>query len=244
MKALILAAGLGTRLKPLTDNKPKALVEVKGVTLLEHLIVKLRNLEVTEIIVNVHHYAEQIKEFLRKKNNFGIRIEVSDETEQLLDTGGGLKKAAWFFNDNKPFLVHNVDVLSNIDLNLLYQTHIQSGSIATLAVKDRNTSRYFLFNDNSELCGWENTNTGEILYHSNNSHQLTALAFSGVQVISPQIFDLINETGKFSLTDLYIRLSASNKITAFRHDNGFWIDLGKPESLNAAEQYLIQTQGK
>src|SRR5208337_1685096 len=119
MKAFILAAGLGTRLKPLTNNKPKALVEVNGVTLLEHLIVKLQNLEVTEIIVNVHHYAEQVKEFLRKKNNFGIRIEVSDETEQLLDTGGGLKKAAWFFDDNTPFLVHNVDVLSNIDLNLL-----------------------------------------------------------------------------------------------------------------------------
>ncbi|MGD0711000.1 MAG: nucleotidyltransferase family protein [Bacteroidales bacterium] len=242
MKAFILAAGLGTRLKPLTNNKPKALVEVNGVTLLEHLIVKLQNLEVTELIINVHHYAEQIKEFLRKKNNFGIRIEVSDETEQLLDTGGGLKKAAWFFDDNKPFLVHNVDVLSNIDLNQLYQTHLQSGSLATLAVKDRNTSRYFLFNDNNELCGWENTKTGEILYHSNNSQQLTALAFSGIQVISPHIFDKISETGKFSLTDLYIRLSSKNKITAFRHDRDFWLDLGKPESIDKAENYLIQNK--
>lgn len=242
MKAFILAAGLGTRLKPLTNNKPKALVEVNGVTLLEHLIVKLQNLEVTELIINVHHYAEQVKEFLRKKNNFGIRIEVSDETEQLLDTGGGLKKAAWFFDDNKPFLVHNVDVLSNIDLNQLYQTHLQSGSLATLAVKDRNTSRYFLFNDNNELCGWENTNTGEILYHSNNSQQLTALAFSGIQVISPQIFDKISETGKFSSTDLYIRLSAKNKIAAFRHDKDYWLDLGKPESIYAAETYINQNK--
>jgi len=238
MKAFILAAGLGTRLKPLTDNKPKALVEVNGVTLLEHLIVKLKKLEVNEIIVNIHHYAEQVKEFLMKKNNFNIRIEISDESEQLLDTGGGLKKAAWFFDDNKPFLVHNVDVLSNIDLNLLYQSHVQSGSLAMLAVKDRNTSRYLLFNENNELCGWENSSTGKILYHSNNTQQLTALAFSGVQVVSPQIFDLISETGKFSLTDLYIRLSSNNKIAAFRHDKDFWLDLGKPESIKAAETYV------
>lgn len=240
MKAFILAAGLGTRLKPLTNNKPKALVEVNGVTLLEHLIVKLKDLKVTEIIVNVHHYSEQVKEFLKQKNNFGIRIEISDETEQLLDTGGGLKKAAWFFDDNKPFLVHNVDILSNIDLNLLYQTHLQSGSLVTLAVKDRNTSRYFLFDDTNKLCGWENTNTGEILYHSNSTQQITALAFSGIQVISSQIFDLINESGKFSLTDLYNRLSANNKLFAFRHDKDYWLDMGNPGSIRAAEQFLNQ----
>jgi MurNAc alpha-1-phosphate uridylyltransferase len=238
MKAFILAAGLGTRLKPLSDNKPKALVEVNGIPLLEHLICKLQNIGINEIIINTHHFAEQVKSFLKQKNNFGIHIEISDESEQLLDTGGGLKKAAWFFNDNKPFLVHNVDVLSNVDLNLLYNTHAQSCSLATLAVRDRNTSRYFLFNDKNELCGWKNTKTAEIKYSRNYSQELVPLAFSGIHIINPQLFELMNETGKFSMIDVYLRLSTYNKISAFRHDKDFWLDMGKPESIEEASMFL------
>jgi len=238
MKALILAAGLGTRLKPLTDNKPKALVEVNSITLLEHTINKLKHAGVNEIIVNVHHFADQIKTFLEQKNYFDIYIEISDESYQLLDTGGGLKKASWFFDDNKPFFVHNVDVLSDINLGNLYQSHIINHSLVTLAVKDREASRYFLFDDSLQLCGWKNIKTGEVKISKNITEILIPLAFSGIQILSTDIFKLINETGKFSLTDTYVGLAKYNKITGYRHDKDFWLDLGKPEMIKEGEEFL------
>jgi len=238
MKAMIYAAGLGTRLRPLTDNKPKALVEINGVTLLEHTINKLKAAGFDEIIVNVHHFAELVKNFLTQKNNFGIRIEISDESEQLLDTGGGLKKASWFFDDGKAFLVHNVDVVSDIDLKKFHESFSQTGALASLAVRNRATSRYFLFDDDLNLCGWKNTETGEIKTVKGEAGNLSPLAFSGIQMISPGIFSLINESGKFSITGLYLRLAEENTIKAYRHDDGFWIDVGKPESLTEAAKMI------
>ena len=238
MKALIFAAGLGTRLKPLTDIKPKALVEVNGITLLEHTINKLKNAAVDEIIVNVHHFADQIKTFLKLKNYFNINIEISDESEQLLDTGGGLKKASWFFNDNKAFFVYNVDVISDINLRELYQYHINNNSLATLAVKHRETSRYFLFDQALQLCGWKNIKTNEVKISNESAKNLTPLAFSGIQLVNPDIFKLIIETGKFSLTETYLSLAKHNKISGYRHDNDFWLDLGKAEMIKKGEEYL------
>ena len=162
MKAMIFAAGLGTRLRPITDSIPKALVPVAGKTLLEHVIEKLSNEGFDELIINVHHHAEKIIDFLAEHHNFGLHIEISDEREMLLDTGGGIRKAAEFFNDGKPFLIHNVDILSNANLKALYEKHIASDNIATLLVKDRETSRYLLFNEEQRLQGWMNVKTGEV----------------------------------------------------------------------------------
>jgi len=236
MKAMIFAAGLGTRLKPLTDFKPKALVEVNGITLLEHAIMKLQHFGINEIIINVHHFSNQIIDFLKRKNNFGIHIEISDESDQLLDTGGGLKKASWFFKDNNPLLVYNVDVISDIDLDCMLRSHVQSGALATLAVRQRETSRYFLFNDDMNLCGWKNKKTNEQIISRNSSGNLIPLAFSGIHVVSPQLFKLMNENGKFSITEVYTRLSTYHDIKGFQHDTDFWIDLGKPESIEEAER--------
>jgi len=238
MKAMIFAAGLGTRLKPFTDHHPKALAEVNGITLLELAIRKLSSAGIIDIIINVHHFSEQIIDFLQQENNFGINIQISDESDQLLDTGGGLKKASWFFNDNKPFLVHNVDVFSDIDLDLLFHTHMQSCAIATLAVRHRSTQRYFLFNENNQLCGWQNIKTGEQKIAKGNPENLTQLAFSGIQILHPSIFSLITEEGKFSMTDVYIRLATYQNINGYRHDEGIWIDLGRPENLEEASSYL------
>jgi NDP-sugar pyrophosphorylase family protein len=238
MKAMIFAAGLGTRLKPFTNYHPKALAEVNGITLLELAIRKLSSAGISDIIINVHHFSEQILDFLQQKNKFGINIEISDESDKLLDTGGGLKKASWFFNDNKSFLVYNVDVISDIDLDVLFHTHLQSGSIATLAVKHRSTARYFLFNDGNQLCGWQNVKTGEKKIARESIENLTPLAFSGIQLIHPSIFPLITEEGKFSMTDIYIRLATYHNITGYKHNEDIWMDLGKPENIEEASTYL------
>jgi NDP-sugar pyrophosphorylase family protein len=238
MKAMIYAAGLGTRLRPLTNFKPKALVEIKGITLLELTIARLKTAGFDEIIINVHHFAEQVKEFLKQKNNFNIHVEISEESEQLLDTGGGLKKASWFFDGNKAFLVYNVDVISDIDLKYLYNTAEQNHAIATLAVRERKTSRYLLFDDELNLCGWKNTKTGETKISKGELAGLLPYAFSGIQIINPAIFDLINESGKFSMIDLYLRLAADNNIKAFMHNDGYWLDVGKPESLDEAGKII------
>jgi N-acetyl-alpha-D-muramate 1-phosphate uridylyltransferase len=238
MKAMIFAAGLGTRLKPITDNIPKALVEVRGITLLEHVVTKLITYGFDEIIINVHHHAQKVIDFVRLKNNFNIRIEFSDESDCLLDTGGGLKKASWFFNDNKPFLVHNVDVISDLDLENFYCSHVQSNALATLAVRNRPPQRYFLFDSDLNVCGWENLKTSEKIISRNSTPPMHALAFSGIHVISPQIFELMQETGKFSIVNVYLRLSTYHQIKGYLHDSGYWMDLGKPESIPQAEQIL------
>jgi NDP-sugar pyrophosphorylase family protein len=244
MKAMVLAAGLGTRLRPLTNDRPKALVEVGGRTLLEITLARLRSFGIGEVVINAHHFADLIVEYLHKNGHFGMRIEVSRE-EVLLDTGGGLKKAAWFFLDDatrldEPFVLHNVDVISTIDLRRMVQFHDDHQALATLAVKERETSRYLLFGEQLQLCGRRMGQDGKAELVS-PSERPTALAFSGIHVISPRIFGKMAEEGVFSIIDAYLRLAGQGeKILAFRADEYSWRDLGKLEQVRQAEQELRQ----
>ena len=242
MKAMILAAGLGTRLRPLTDDRPKALVEVAGRTMLEITLTRLRDFGVREVIVNVHHFADMVVDYLKSNDNFDMRIEVSREDE-LLDTGGGLKKAEWFFLENynsaeQPFILHNVDVISTIDLGRMLKFHGEHQALATLAVQDRETSRYLLFDDHYQLCGRRAGRDGNAeLVRS--SQRTNALAFSGIHVISPRLFDMITEEGAFSIISTYLRLAAQGeRILAFRADQYSWRDLGRPGNVARAAQDL------
>jgi NDP-sugar pyrophosphorylase family protein len=240
MKAMVLAAGLGTRLRPLTSDRPKALVTVAGRTMLEIVLARLRAAGVTEVVVNAHHFADQIEGFLKSREDFGMRIEISREAE-LLDTGGGIKNAAWFFLEDgpdrdAPFIVHNVDVISTIDLALMMRAHVQSNALATLAVAARESSRQLIFDQDGLLCGRRAGRDAqpEIVKPAQQTHQF---AFSGIHVISPRIFALLHESGAFSIIDAYLRLAAEGeKIAAFRADEYYWRDLGKPESIGAAER--------
>ena len=240
MKAMILAAGLGSRLRPLTDDRPKALVEVGGRTLLEITLLRLRSFGVRQVIINVHHFADMVIGYLKANNNFGIRIEVSRE-EVLLDTGGGLKKAAYFFLENsshpdEPFLLHNVDVLSTIDFQHMVNIHNQRHALATLAVQERETSRYLLFDQHLLLCGRRGGRDGvPELVRSGPEPQ--AFAFSGIHVISPRVFPLLTEEGPFSIITFYLRLAAQGEnVLAFRADQYDWRDLGRLESIALAEK--------
>jgi NDP-sugar pyrophosphorylase family protein len=242
MKAMILAAGMGTRLRPLTDDRPKALVTVAGRTLLELALSRLRSFGVREAIVNVHHYSEMIVDYLKAHDNFGMRIEVSRE-EVLLDTGGGLKKAAPFFLEGggslqEPFILHNVDVVSTIDLGRMVRYHLEQNALATLAVQDRATSRYLLFDQHGQLCGRRAGLDGkDELVRSAPVAQ--ALAFCGIHVLSPRIFAKLEEEGAFSIIAAYMRLAAQGeRIVAFRADNCYWRDLGRPENITQADQDL------
>ena len=236
---MIFAAGLGTRLRPLTDKIPKALVPIGGKPLLEHIIEKLKSSGFDEIIVNVHHFPEQIIDFLNSKNNFNIRVEISDESDLLLDTGGGIRKAAHFFDDNKPFLVHNVDILSNIDLSELYSAHLQKNTLATLAVSQRNTARYLLFDKELRLQGWKNIQTGETRPEGKIlPENLSPLAFAGIQVLSPQVFQLMkNFPSKFSIIDFYLQNLEGN-ISGFVPNDFRMIDVGKQDTLLQAEEFV------
>jgi NDP-sugar pyrophosphorylase family protein len=240
MKAMILAAGLGTRLRPLTNDRPKALVEVGGRPLLEITLARLRSFGINDVIINVHHFAEMIVDYLKANNNFGMDIEVSRE-DVLLDTGGGLKKAAYFFEDSKldePFILHNVDVISTIDLARMTQFHSEHKALATLAVQDRETSRYVLFDEQHQLCGRRSGHDGkcELVRPSPKSE---ALAFSGIHVISPRILGLMIEEGIFSIIPTYLRLAAQGEtILAFRADEYYWRDLGRPENVAQAAREL------
>jgi NDP-sugar pyrophosphorylase family protein len=244
MKAMILAAGLGTRLRPLTDNRPKALVEVAGRTMLEIALSRLRAFDIREVIINVHHFADMIIEYLKTNNNFGMRIEVSRE-EILLDTGGGLKKAAYFFLEDsggfeKPFILHNVDVISTIDLRRMVQFHTENQALATLAVQDRETSRYLLFDERLRLCGRRSGHDQKNEFVP-SSQQVLPLAFSGIHVISPRLFAKMIEEGIFSIITSYLRLAAcGEKILAFRADESNWRDLGRPGDLIQAAQDVKQ----
>lgn len=233
MKAMIFAAGLGTRLRPLTNNLPKALFEIKGKPLLEITIDKLIQNGFDEIIVNVHHFAEQVIYFLTKKK-FNAKIGISDESDKLLDTGGGLKKAKWFFDDGEPFLLHNVDIISDINLNEFYKIHLKNKSIATLAVQKRKSSRYLLFDEDNFLCGWENVKTGEKII-SKNKYPLSRLAFSGIHVVDPKLFSYFPNKEIFSIIDVYLNAARKEKIKLFLHNDSFWQDIGKIEDLN---QYI------
>jgi NDP-sugar pyrophosphorylase family protein len=240
MKAMILAAGLGTRLRPLTNDRPKALVEVAGRTLLEITIARLREFGVREVIVNVHHFAGMVIEYLREKDNFGIRIEISEE-DSLLDTGGGLKKAAWFFREEgstAPFILHNVDVISTIDLQRMLDFHTQNQALATLAVQQRQSSRYLLFDEQMRLCGRRlvKEQKTELV---RPSPQFEEVAFSGIHVILPSLLRMMSEQGAFSIVQSYLRLaSEGERIMAYRTDGDYWRDLGKPQSVARAAEDL------
>lgn len=234
MKAMIFAAGLGTRLRPITDKTPKPLVQIKGKTLLEITIQKLIENDFDEIIINVHHLADQIISFLNEKK-FNARIEISDESKQLLDTGGGLKKASWFFDDGNPFLVYNVDIVSNLDLKKIYHTHQQNEVIATLAVSKRKTSRYFIFDEEGILSGWQNVKTNEQKI-TRNITSINKLAFSGIQVIDPELFKFFPEAEVFSIVDLYLTTSKLEKIKSYQHEDSHWYDVGNMEELELLNQ--------
>ena len=244
MKAMILAAGLGTRLRPLTDHRPKALVEVAGRTMLDITLSRLRAFGVREVIINVHHFADKILEYLERNDNFGMRIEVSRE-EVLLDTGGGLKKAAYFFLEDsdvieKPFILHNVDVMSTIDLRRMVQFHIEKQALATLAVQDRETSRYLLFDEQLQLCGRRSGHDQKNEF-VRSSQAAQALAFSGIHIISPRLFAKMTEEGAFSIIASYLRLAShGERILAFRADEYYWRDLGRPDNVLQAAQDVRQ----
>jgi NDP-sugar pyrophosphorylase family protein len=231
MKAMVLAAGLGTRLKPLTDTRPKALVEINGKTLLQIALSRLREFGIRDVIVNVHHFADMVVDYLKQNDNFGMKVAVSRE-EELLDTGGGLNKAGWFFlrdRSAEPFLLHNVDVISNIDLNQMILFHVEHAALATLAVKDRDTSRYLLFDDDLRLCGRQ----------SSRDPQRLSLAFSGIHVISPRLLKIMPGEGAFSIIASYLELAAQGeRILAFRADKYYWRDLGRPHDLAQAAEDL------
>jgi NDP-sugar pyrophosphorylase family protein len=238
MKAMIFAAGLGTRLGFLTENKPKALVEVNGKPMLQHVVEYLQRYGIREIIVNVHHFGPLINDFIKQKASFGIHIEISDESNELLDTGGGLIKASHFFADGKPFVAHNVDVLSKTNLNEVLKAHEQSNALATLVVKNRSTARYFLSNTDGNICGWRNTKTGEEIIAKPSADYLE-VAFSGIQIIDPKIFGCNTLSGKFSLTKMYLELAKAYTIATYK-DEGLWFDLGKPENIKEAESVFFQ----
>ncbi len=234
MRAMVLAAGLGTRLRPLTNDRPKALVEVCGRPMLEIALLRLRQFGIHDVVVNAHHFADMLIEYLHRHDSFGMNIEVSRE-DVLLDTGGGLKKAAHFFaGSGEPFLLHNVDVLSNIDLSALMQAHQEQNALSTLAVQDRSGSRRLLFDPNAELCGRRTLGAADEVVRS--AEKMTPLAFSGIHIISPRIFALLSEEGPFSIVDAYLRMAgAGEKIVAFRGDQYYWRDLGTLDRLHAAE---------
>jgi NDP-sugar pyrophosphorylase family protein len=238
MRAMIFAAGLGTRLYPLTLNKPKALVEIAGKTLLLMAIEKVSQAGYNDLVINIHHFGDQIIQFLKQNNNFGLSITISDERNQLLDTGGGILKAKPFLVGDEPFLVYNVDVLSNIDLQLFRKYHMERGGLATLVVRDRKTARYLAFDESMQLSGWKNIKTGDEI-SIRNILDCSLLAFSGVQLIEPAVFKLISETGSFPLIPLYLRLAADHRIMGYHDNSSLWMDLGKPEQIIEAEKFFL-----
>ena len=244
MKAMIFAAGLGSRLKPLTDTMPKALVPVAGCPMLEHVILKLKASGFTEIVINIHHFGEQIIDFLKTNNDFGLTIHISDERDRLLDTGGGIRKARLFFeNSGEPFLVHNVDIRSDMNLKELYDFHMQSGSVATLLASRRTTSRYLLFDTERKLRGWINKDTGQVKpegFHYDES-LYREYAFSGIHVFSPAVFRLMEAPrweGKFSIMDFYLATCGQTDYSGYLAEKLELIDIGKPETLARAEEFV------
>ena len=243
MKAMIFAAGLGTRLRPLTDNMPKALVPVAGKPMLQHVIERMKAAGFNEITINIHHFGQQIIDFVQANQQFGITIHISDERNELLDTGGGIKKARPFLDGNEPFLVHNADILTDVNLRKLYQHHLTNNADATLLVSQRNTSRYLLFDNDNRLKGWINKTTGEIKPQgfSYIENELSGLAFGGIHVISPRLFHLLESEqwqGKFSIIPFYLSICRKARIQGFSTEGYQWFDIGKPDTLALAEASL------
>lgn len=233
MKAMILAAGLGTRLKPFTDHHPKALAEVNGRSLLEHNVRYLQRFGIYDVLVNVHHFADQIEDAIFDNDAFGSEIVISDERDAVLETGGGLKKASWYFEQEEAFVVMNVDVLTNLDLSKMIAAHQAGEAAGTLAVMQRNSSRQLLFDEHMDLCGWANNNTNEQRI-SREVAWMQPFAFSGVQVLSPAVISNIPFEGKFSLIDVYLHQAKTQVIKGYDHTGNIFIDVGKPESLEQA----------
>lgn len=230
---MILAAGLGTRLKPFTDEHPKALYPINGKPILQINIEYLQSFGITDVIINVHHFALQIINELLKNKGWGSTITISDETKQVLETGGGLKKAASFFKDSsEPFVLINADILTDVDISKMVIQHIKYNCIATLAVTNRATSRYLLFDNNDKLCGWVNEKTGE-----QKGKAGIKKAFSGIHIISPSIFPFMLADAKFSMIDLYLHLAQTQPIGMYDHTNGLLIDIGKPDTAALAEAW-------
>lgn len=231
---MLFAAGLGTRLKPFTDYHPKALAPVTGKSLLELNITYLQKFGIEEVIINVHHFAEQIEQVLEQNNGFGSRVYISDERNEVLETGGGLLKAAHFFQ-NEDFVVMNVDMLTSLNLEALIKAHKESDALATLAVMKRDSSRQLLFDNEMRLCAWRNNNNGEMKIARDTSNT-KEFAFSGIQIIHTDFFKHITQSGKFSIIDSYLQLAATQSIKGFDHSGDLVLDVGKPESLILAEQ--------
>ncbi len=236
MKAMILAAGLGTRLRPLTKNVPKALVEINGSPILEIIILQLKSYGFSDIIINIHHHYNQVIDFLRANDNFGVNIQISDEKDKILDTGGGIKKASWFLNDIKPFLVHNVDVISDINLKDMYDFHCKRHPLATLAVKDKDSSRSLVFDHSYRLFGWENSSTGESrIVSALEKSDKTNIGFCGIHVIDPEIFQHMNSNDKFSIITTYMNVSLEHPIIGYPVEQNLWMDIGSFEKLEHAQ---------
>ena len=243
-QAMIFAAGLGTRLKPLTDTMPKALVRIGGEPLIKHVVLRLKEAGFQRIVVNVHHFAQQIIDYLEENEHFGLDIRISDETEQLLETGGGIKKARDLFDPHSPVLIHNVDILSNVDLTAFYDHACTSGAEATLLVSERQTKRYLLFDDEYRLVGWTNKETGEVKSPHNRVkdelQSLQMLAFSGIHVFSPTLFPMMDQwPDRFPIIDFYLKACATHPLSGYVADNLRMIDVGKLDSLQQAEEFLL-----
>jgi len=234
---MVFAAGLGTRLRPYTNDRPKALVELNGQSLLEIVLLRLQSFGVEEVVVNVHHYADMLIGFLADNNNFGLNIHISDERDLLLDTGGGMKKAQALLKD-APFLIHNVDIISQLDLNKLYEKHLTHKALSTLAVSQRKTSRYLQFSNEGHLVAWRNAKTGEKRI-SKSSNSAKDWAYSGIAVIDPKLFQFFpKEKNVFSIIDTWLEAAKTGDLYSFPHDESHWLDVGKPETLARAEVML------
>jgi NDP-sugar pyrophosphorylase family protein len=238
MKAMILAAGIGSRLMPLTKEKPKALVEVGGKTMLERIIQHLKQFGFSDIIINLHHFPDKIKTFLAKNDYFGTSIQFSEEYDELLDTGGAIKKASWFF-DKQPFLVYNTDILTNLNLSVLWDYHLQHQGIATLVVRKRESARYLLFNADNMLAGWENVKKGEKKLVADGSFD-KRLAFSGIHVINPEIFHHLPNQHTFSVIEAYLDIARKKNIYGFQDEESYWFDIGDLEKLEKAHNFILQ----
>jgi len=236
MKAMIFAAGMGTRLGELTRTKPKALADINGMTMLHLTAEKLVRAGFDDLIVNIHHHPALMMEEIEKLRGMGFRITVSDESDELLDTGGGLKKARQFFSE-QPFICHNVDEFTDLDLRVMYENHVASGALATLATRHRPGNRFLLVDRNGRMRGWRNNATKEEILTTGSARGLTEAGFSGIQVVSPAIFSLMPE-GIYSLTSLYLTLARDNLIMTFMHDEGYWFDCGTPENLEKIRKHL------
>ncbi|MET0300928.1 MAG: sugar phosphate nucleotidyltransferase [Flavitalea sp.] len=234
MKAIIFSAGLGTRFKPWTDKHPKALAEINGKSLLQRNVEYLQKWGISDVVVNVHHFADQIENAIAASKGWGSKITVSDERDEVLETGGGLKKAAHLLG-NETFLAINVDILIDVNIKEMITFHRSNNALATLGVSQRTTTRYFLFDKDDQLCGWENLKTDEKKI-SRDVSPLTEKAFSGIHVIEADMLPMINQSGKFSIVDVYLDLSAGNKIVGYDHTGCRMIDVGKPESVAQAEE--------